>query len=76
MCVCVCVCVCERERDRERPCTTILDENDQPTRTLGESLARWMRHFDKVLNVSREVAGETLRDLADNSDRPCGSATR
>ena len=50
---------------------TILDENDQPTRTLGESLARWRRHFDKVLNVSREVAGETRRDLADTSDSPC-----
>ena len=54
-----------------RPCTTILDENDKPMRTLGESLARWRRHFDNVLNVNREVAGETLRDLADNSDCPC-----
>ena len=63
-------------KSNTRPCTTILDENDQPTCTLGESLARWRRHFDKVLNVSREVAGETLRDLADNSDSPCVEVQR
>ena len=27
-----------------------------------------MRHCDNVLNVSREVTGETLRGLVDNSN--------
>ena len=63
-------------KSNARPCTTILDENDKPTRTLGESLARWRRHFDNVLNVNREVAGETLRDQTDNSDRPCVEVQR
>ena len=56
-------------KSKMRPCTTILDKSDKPMPTLGESLAGqiWRRHFDNVLNVSIEVAGEMLRDLVDNS---------
>ena len=55
---------------------TILDENDQRTCTLGESLARWRRHFNNVLNVSTEVTGETLRGLMDNSNSLCVEVQR
>ena len=46
-----------------RPCTTILDENNQPTGTLGESLARWRRHFDNILNVRREVTMDAAHQV-------------
>ena len=37
------------------PCVIILDEDDQPMCTLRESLVRWRKYFDNVLNVSREI---------------------
>ena len=49
-------------RPRTSATTSILDENDQPTRTLEESLSRWRRHFNKVLNIEREVTDSTLWD--------------
>ena len=52
-------------------CTTILDENNQPTGTLGESLARRRRHFDKVLNVRRKVRVDSARHPTDSSDVLC-----
>ena len=42
--------------------------NHQPTGTLDESLARWSRHFDKVLNVRREVTVDSAREPTDSSD--------
>ena len=59
-----------------RPCTTILDENNQPTGTLGESLARWRRHFDNVLNVGREVTMDAAPQPTDSSDVPCVEVQR
>ena len=42
--------------------------NHQPTGTLDESLARWSRHFDKVLKVRREVTVDSAREPTDSSD--------
>ena len=42
--------------------------NYQPTGTLDESLASWSRHFDKVLNVRREVTVDSAREPTDSSD--------
>ena len=33
------------------PIDTILDESGQPLQRNEEKLARWQRHFEKVLNV-------------------------
>ena len=63
-------------KSNTRPCTTILDENNQPTGTLGESMARWRRHFDNVLNVRREVTMDTAPQPTDNSDVPCVGVQR
>ena len=54
-------------KSNTRPCRTILDENNQPTGTLGESISRWRRHFDNVLNVRREVTVDTACQPTDSS---------
>ena len=44
------------------PTSTILDENGQTLKKPEEKLARWQRHFAKVLNVQNGVA----EDLYEN----------
>ena len=63
-------------KSNTRPCTTILDENNQPTGTLGESLARWRRHFDNILNVRREVTMDAAPQPTDSSGVSCVEVQR
>ena len=63
-------------KSNTRPCTTILDENNQPTGTLGESLARWRRHFDNILNVRREVTMDAAHQPTDSSGVSCVEVQR
>ena len=49
------------------PTSTILDEKGQTLKNPEEKLARWQRHFAKVLNVQNEVAEEVVSELNNHS---------
>ena len=47
---------------------TIMDESGQPLQKSEEKLARWKRHFDKVLNVQSVVAENVVEELENHSE--------
>ena len=53
-----------------------MDENNQPTGTLGESLARWRRHLDIVLNIRREATVDSACQPTDSPNVPCVEVQR
>ena len=55
---------------------TIMDESGQPLQKSEEKLARWKRHFEKVLNVQSVVAGNVVEELEDCSEVETTQVTR
>lgn len=45
---------------------TIVDERGQPLQMSEEKLEQWKQHFEKVLNVQKEVEANGLEDLEDH----------
>ena len=58
------------------PIDTILDESGQLLDRNEDKLARWRRHFEKVLNVDNDVSEEVLAGVVDNSDMEVTDVTR
>ena len=58
------------------PTNTILDEEGQTLKRPEEKLARWQRHFEKVLNVRNEVAEEVVSELENRSHGETPEVTR
>ena len=61
---------------RAIPMNTIMDESGQPLQKSEEKLARWKRHFEKVLNVQSVVAGNVIEELEDRSEVETTQVTR
>ena len=68
---------CNRQGDKKMkrlsgnkvtPADTILDESGQPLQRNEETLARWRRHFERVLNVDNLVSEEVMSGIMDNAD--------
>ena len=58
------------------PADTILDESGQPLQRNEEKLARWRRHFEKVLNIDNAVSEEVMAGIVDNADVETPDVTR
>ena len=58
------------------PADTILDESGQPLQRNEEKLARWRRHFKKVLNVDNAMSEEVMVGIMDNADVETPDVTR
>ena len=58
------------------PMNTIMDESGQPLQKSEERLARWKRHFEKVLNVQSVVEGNVVEELEDRSEVEITQVTR
>ena len=58
------------------PADTILDESGQPLQRNEEKLARWRRHFEKVLNVDNAVSEEVMVGTMVNADVETQDVTR
>ena len=54
--------------NRTAPMSTILNERGQPLQKSKEKLERWNQHFEKLLNVQKEVEANVLGDLTDHSE--------
>ena len=54
----------------------MLDEINEPSSNTQEYTARWMRHFDKVLSIDREVTKDTVGELEDNSSNQPNDISR
>lgn len=52
---------------RMLPTNTILDEEGQTVKIPEEKLARWQRHFAKVLNVQNIVVEDVVSKLENHS---------
>lgn len=52
---------------RMLPTNTILDEEGQTVKIPEEKLARWQRHFAKVLNVQNIVVEDVVSELENHS---------
>ena len=61
---------------RVKPMSTIMDESGQPLQKSEEKLARWKRHFEKVLNVQSVVADSVVEELEDQSEAETTQVTR
>ena len=58
------------------PADTILDVSGQPLQRNEEKLARWRRHFKKVLNVDNAVSEEVMVGIMNNADVQTPDVTR
>ena len=61
---------------RVRPTNTILDAEGQIIKNPEENLARWQRHFAKVLNVQNHVAEDVVSQLENHSHGESPELTR
>ena len=62
--------------DRVKPTGTISDESGQPIKNNEETLARWKRHFEGVLNVKSVVDEEVIANIEDQSTSDTADVTR
>ena len=54
-------------QSRVTPTSIVLDENNRPLHKAEEKLARWQRHFSKVLNVQNDLEEGVAMALEDHS---------